>query len=101
MKVKLLKKIRKRFDWYLRKADKVPIVLDLKEKSHYIFTDETLVVTGKYKDEESMWKSMEIPIEEFRWRMAKDFMYRKFGYKIGDALFNQATRKGIGYKRRK
>jgi hypothetical protein len=101
MKVKLLKKIRKRFDWYLRKTDKVPVVLDLREKTLYMFTNETIVVTGKYKDEESMLKSIEIPMEEFRWRMAKDFMYKNFGYKIADALFREAIRYGVGYKNRR
>ncbi|RUP42189.1 MAG: hypothetical protein EKK63_02510 [Acinetobacter sp.] len=46
---------------------------------------------GKYKDEETMLKTLEISLEEFRWRMAKDFMYKKFGYKIANALFNQVS----------
>ena len=101
MKVKLLKKIRKRFDWYIRKSDQVPIVLDLKEKTHYIFTDDLLVTLTKYENAELMRKSIEISIDEYRWRLAKDFMYKKFGYKIGDAIFRQARRRRVNYKNKK
>ena len=48
-----------------------------------------------------MLKSVEIPMEEFRWRMAKDFMYKEFGYKIEDTFFRIATKRGVGYKHRK
>lgn len=40
MKVKLLKKLRKRFSWYYRESDKAPILVDHKNQTVEIYDKE-------------------------------------------------------------
>jgi hypothetical protein len=98
MKVKLLKKIRKRFDYYIRGSDGVPIVLDKQTKEVTIFIIDTLVDLSSHKDEEALLKSLEVSLDLYRWRTAKGFMYKSFGYTISRLMYREAYRNGKHYK---
>lgn len=52
MKVKLLKKIRKRFKWYYRSSDKVPVVIDTKHELVTIYDFNTCLEISNSKKED-------------------------------------------------
>jgi hypothetical protein len=106
MKVKLLKKIRKRFDWYIRELDGIPILLDLKSNRVIVFDNELLLTlynaTRKVSCEEvTMLDKLKIPLEKHRWQQFRNYIFTPFGYDLEALLFKEAKRYGINYKNRK
>lgn len=84
MKVKLLKKIRKRFDYLTRTSNDGFILVDKKLKTlDYI--------TEKYYEKD--FKTIEVPKPEYLFRIMKGKMLSKFGYTFQDIMFKSAMRR--------
>ena len=95
MKAKLLKRIRKRFDYYFNK-DGEPILIDLSKKEYILINMVFYRQYGNFNSIEDARKSITLSNEkEVLWRLLKDTMLRPFGYKYGNLRFNYARRRGI------
>ena len=92
MKVKLLKKIRKRFGYYFRKSDGYPVLVDYKQRKHAIFSPKYLPELNGYSSEEEMMKKVEIDLKEYAWRCMKERMLKPFGLRYEDLVFNRLKR---------
>lgn len=89
MKVKLLKKIRKRFGWYITPSGKY-ILVD-KIKRNYERIDETVLRKRfNLEDDEKFKKEIEIEIDEWCWRHLKATMLRPFN--VEWSLYNWTRR---------
>jgi hypothetical protein len=93
MKIKLLKKIRKRFGYYFRKSDGYPVLVDYKKRKHTIFSQKYLPELNGYSSGKEMMKHIEIDLEEYAWRCMKERMLKPFGFSYGDVVFNRLKRR--------
>lgn len=90
MKTKLLKKIRKRFIWYIN-SEGFPVIIDKKEKSFGTINLTSLKKYYNYTDDS--WKDeIEIDIKEWAWRNLKQRMLKPFGFNITQIWYNKAIR---------
>ena len=75
MKAKLLKKIRKRFKWYYRNSDNIPVVIDTVLKSVRIYSfDNCLTIMNNKKED------IEISEEEYIHRTFRINIFKEFGF---------------------
>jgi hypothetical protein len=87
MKVKLLKKIRKRFSWYIGVSGS-PVLVDHKNKTIKKINESFY---RKYVDSlEGPIKGLEIPLEEACFRLLKTFMLKPYNFDYGDINYNKA-----------
>lgn len=80
MKTKLLKKVRKRFGYYFRESDGVPILVDHARKKVLAL------------DTVELPKTLKIPKEEYYWRILKDRMLTPFGYSYDLYMYNYCAK---------
>jgi len=87
MKTKLLKKIRKRFDWYITPGGNYVIIDKKLEKTHLLDLKKAL----NYAD----FKKEDLGVSEdtFIWRITKEIMTIPFGYKFEDIFFKRSVQK--------
>lgn len=94
MKVKLLKKIRKRFDWYIDKNG-VPILIDKKKKISTRINVNWCKEYLNYTDKDVAEK-INVSMEEWCWRWLKTRMLQPFGYNWAEIrdkqIFNRTIR---------
>lgn len=84
MKVKLLKKIRKRFDWYINSSGS-PILIDkVKRTSSLIDYKSILIHINKNED---YLKTIEVDLKEWEWRWLKISMIEEFGYNYNNIIY--------------
>lgn len=93
MKTKLLKKIRKRFDWYIN-IDGFPILIDHKEKTVKIIDTNAAILYWRLNSN----YVPEVSEQEWTWRNMKQRMYKTFGFSMERVWYNKFTRAS---KRRK
>ena len=91
MKVKLLKKIRKRFDWYINSKG-FPILIDKRKKDSLILDlDE---VKNYYRvDDDFIEKKLQVSVEEWSWRCLKNRILKPFGFSFGNINYTKAVRR--------
>jgi hypothetical protein len=90
MKVKLLKKIRKRFSYYFRK-DGTLVLVDHHKKRPIIY-DLANVLAMRNMTPEDFTKQVHIPEQQWLWRMLKDDMLKPFGYTYLDIMYRYGVR---------
>lgn len=91
MKIKLLKKIRKRFSWYWNK-DNFPVLIDHKTKSVDVLDLEYLKKYNSYTDEE-VKTNVQCTIEEWAQRHLFNYITKPYGYSYKNLRYNIATRR--------
>lgn len=90
MKTKLLKKIRKRYSWYLN-SNQCPVLLDNYKKTVIIINNEYLCDKLKYTD--ANLKNIEVSHAEWQWRWLKTIVLGQYGWKFNKHMYRSA--KGI------
>ena len=91
MKAKLLKKIRKRFNWYINKEG-FPVLIDHLKKEAEIINVEFCKQHYNYQQHD-IEALIEVPLREWAWRTIKDIMLKQFGYKYINHWYNLATKR--------
>ena len=91
MKIKLLKKLRKRYNWYFNK-DKFPVLIDHLEKTATVYDLEYVSGRAKYTMEDVKEK-VKVDHTEWALRMMKLDTLKKWGWEIGKSTYRLATRK--------
>ena len=91
MKTKLLKKIRKSFNWYINPSG-FPVLINHLNRTVTLINVAELKRYYDYKDD-SYKESVEVTMQEWAWRNLKQRMYKKFGYDITNHWYNMAVRK--------
>lgn len=96
MKTKLLKKIRKRFNWFIGK-DGVPVLVDIKEKvskridlDYYISRYTIFETVSAFRKEVG-----NIDEDEFLFNVMILEILIEFGYSKGDIEFNRSKRMSV------
>jgi hypothetical protein len=90
MKVKLMKKIRKRFSWFISSNGKF-ILIDHKLKMTIVYDEEhACKISGISKAE--IPDKVQCEVEEWIWRLFKEHMTKPFGYNFNDVLYRQTYR---------
>ena len=90
MKIKLLKKIRKRYNWYFNK-EKYPVLIDHKKKIAKVYD---LEYCCKVEDIEVKSVQIFIGCKKTEWalRIMKRDILSQYGWKISRVLYKQANR---------
>jgi hypothetical protein len=91
MKVKLLKKIKARYNWYFNK-DSFPVLIDHKEKRVTIYDLEYMCEYYKYSLEDVKEK-VKVPHTEWALRRMKLDLLFEHGYQMNRSIYRIATRK--------
>lgn len=81
MKVKLLRKIRKRFTWYLRESDGMAVLVDKKHKIIRVINESFMAIEDGYKTVEELREVCEVTMQERSFRVLKGLMLKPFGFK--------------------
>jgi hypothetical protein len=91
MKVKLLKKLRKRYDWYFNK-NKFPVLIDHKKRSVTIYDLDYLMNRLSYT-EESIKQRVQVEHDEWALRWLKTDLLKDYGWDIKRTWYRQAVTK--------
>lgn len=98
MKVKLLKKLRKRYEWYF-KEDGFPVLLDHYEKKATLYDLEYMRHLYKYSLED-VEKNVEVPHQVWALRRLKMDIMGEYGYSMDSCIYKYALRKMKAKKRK-
>jgi hypothetical protein len=95
MKIKLLKKLRKRYNWYFNK-DKFPVLIDHSNKTATIYDIEYLAERAKYTLEDI---EVKVKVNHTEWaiRYLKMDILKEWGWKYDRCVYKLAIKK---YKRK-
>lgn len=91
MKTKLLRKIRKRFDWYINSKG-FPVLLD-KAKKSVVVIDVPYLKDFFDMSDKDVTEQVEVRLEEWAWRNLKNKILQPFGYNMGNFYYKIAVRK--------
>lgn len=91
MKIKLLKKIRKRFSWYLTKNG-FPVLINHSTKNAQVIDLEYLKSYYKYSNED-VEVNVTIPHTEWAFRCMLHIMVKEFGYSYNNMIYRTACRR--------
>jgi hypothetical protein len=89
MKVKLLKKIRKRYSWIFNKKG-YPVIIDKYTKSSWRYDYEYCLRTFAENDEFKL--SLEISKQEWCLRMLKRNFFSQYGYSLDKVFYKYRLR---------
>jgi hypothetical protein len=89
MKVKLLKKLRKRYAWYFNK-NKFPVLIDHKKRSVTIYDLDYLMNKLSYTEEDIKQR---IQVEHHEWalRWLKTDLLGNYGWKFNKSIYRKAV----------
>ena len=91
MKVKLLKKLRKRYNWYFNK-DKFPVLIDHYKKKCIIYDLQYVSALNKYTLEDVQQK-VKVSHDEWALRHLKTDILGKYGWDINKVHYEIAVRR--------
>ena len=91
MKVKLLKKLRKRYSWYFNN-DNFPVLIDHYNKSARIYDLELVSALNKYTLEDVKQK-VKVNHDEWALRHLKTDILGKYGWSMQNSIYKQAVRR--------
>jgi len=91
MKVKLLKKIRKRFNWYIGKTG-FPVLIDHLKRCAIIIDVDFLKEQTDYSDEDVKNK-VTISMEDWAWNYLHNLILKPYGYSLKDIRYNIAIKR--------
>lgn len=91
MKTKLLKKLKKRFDWYFNQ-NKYPVLIDKKNKSVVVYNLEFCLNKTGYSFSEYETK-VEVSRDEWALRIFKRDLLKTYGWTVNKSFYNKALTK--------
>jgi hypothetical protein len=91
MKVKLLKKLRKRYAWYFNK-NKFPVLIDHKKRSVTIYDLDYLMNKLSYT-EEDIKQRVQVEHHEWALRWLKTDLLDEYGWKVNKSMYRKAVAK--------
>ena len=93
MKVKLLKKIRKRYSWYFKK-DKTPILIDHSNKTVEVYDVDYVSKAHNYT-EQQIQNDVKVPLKEWCYRWFRVDIFKTFGidWKVDKNTYKLAVKK--------
>jgi len=97
MRTKLLRKIRSKYSWTLCKnndGEVYYIVINKKERGDVVRFDKDFALEyGKYSEEDK--KSIKVSDEEFIRRMLLTFLFKPYGFRYADLVYNRFKRHAL------
>lgn len=90
MKVKLLKKLHKRYDWYFN-DEKYPVLIDHWRKTAVVYSLEYCLTLSKYSLEAE--RKVHCGYLEWAMRMMKRDILTSWGWSVDKSLYKMANRK--------
>lgn len=91
MKVKLLKKVRKKYNWYISEKG-FPVLINHYKKDVTIVNLEWCCNKVNYKIED-VPKLITVSPEEWTWRWLKQLMLAEYGWSMGGVLYKKLRNK--------
>lgn len=89
MKIKLLKKLRKRYNWYFR-SDNFPVLIDHYNKSIRVYDVEYLTERLKLTLED-VEKQVKVSHDEWAMRWLKTDILGKYGWSMGKVFYKSSV----------
>lgn len=89
MKTKLLKKIRKRYEWYFNN-DGFPVLIDHDKKSVTLYDVEYCTTRFNYKVED-LPTIVKVPLQEWAIRILKTDILGQYGWNISNVRYKIAV----------
>lgn len=89
MKTKLLKKIRKRYEWYFNN-DGFPVLIDHYKKSVTLYDVEYCTTRFNYKVED-LPTIVKVPLQEWAIRILKTDILSQYGWNISNVRYKIAV----------
>lgn len=97
MQVKLLKKVRKRYNWYLN-SNGFPVLMDHRKKEVTVIDLEYYRTYFKYETIQEVKEAIQVPEQTVCWRLLLTIMLKDFGYTIGNRWYRIAMNKSKRHK---
>ena len=97
MKVKLLKKVRKKYNWYLN-SEGFPVLMDYRKKEVSVIDLDYYKRYFKYDSIQEVKDSIQVPEKVVCWRLLLTIMLKDFGYTIGNRWYKIAINKSKRHK---
>jgi hypothetical protein len=94
MKIKILKKIRKRFDWYIN-SEGWPIVLDMVFERPTVFTPNKQDSIKDQIEKYALNAELYLEPKEFAWLLAKEYMINNSGFSYQKIINRYKFRHGL------
>jgi hypothetical protein len=97
MKTKLLRKVRKRYGWYLNKSG-FPVLLDHSKKEVSIIDLDFYKTYFKYESIQDVRDSIQVSEQEVCWRLLLTIMLETYGFSYSSRWYRIAVNKSKKHK---